>query len=55
MGAAKAGTQGHRLWQMWLVTALVTLYGVLDEFHQYFDQLLSSALYSIMRTTHTAS
>ena len=36
MGAAKADTQGYRHVQMLLTIVLVTLYGVLDEFHQYF-------------------
>ena len=36
MGAAKATSQGYKQWQLWLAILLVTLYGVLDEFHQYF-------------------
>ena len=36
MGAVKSGRKGYRVWQVWLVAALVAGYGLLDEIHQYF-------------------
>ncbi len=36
MGSARAGTQGYKSRQVWLAITVVTLYGVLDEFHQHF-------------------
>ena len=36
MGAMKTTTSGYRIGQVWLVVILVVLYGLLDEFHQYF-------------------
>ena len=36
LGAMKTGADGHRTFQTWLAVVLVTLYGVLDEFHQHF-------------------
>jgi len=36
MGGMKATSSGYRTRQVWLVVVLVVLYGVLDEFHQYF-------------------
>ena len=36
MGGVKARSNGYRTGQVWLVVALVVLYGLLDEFHQYF-------------------
>ena len=48
MGTAKAGPYGHRPWQAWLATALVTLYGMLDEFHQYFVPGRVADLYDVI-------
>lgn len=36
MGSMKTTTSGYRIGQVWLVVVLVVLYGLLDEFHQYF-------------------
>ena len=36
MGSCKAGRCRHRAAHYWVVVALVGLYGVLDEIHQYF-------------------
>jgi len=36
MGSCKAGGCRHRVAHYWLVVTLVGVYGVLDEFHQYF-------------------
>ena len=36
MGSMKTTTSGYRIGQVWLVVILVVLYGLLDEFHQYF-------------------
>ena len=36
MGALEAASHGYRPWQVWLVAGLVSLYAVLDEFHQRF-------------------
>ncbi|MEN8206834.1 MAG: VanZ family protein [Pseudomonadota bacterium] len=36
MGGMKVTTRGYRNGQAWFVVALVVLYGLLDEFHQYF-------------------
>ena len=36
MGSVRAMTHGYRPEQAWLVCLLVGLYGVTDEFHQYF-------------------
>jgi len=36
MGSCKAGGCRHRAVHYWLVVALVSVYGVLDEVHQYF-------------------
>ena len=36
MGSMKSTTSGYRIGQVWLVVVLVVLYGLLDEFHQYF-------------------
>ena len=36
MGAIRARGQIYRNWQVWLVVLLVGLYGIADEFHQYF-------------------
>jgi VanZ family protein len=36
MGSVRAMTHGYRSEQAWLVCLLVSLYGVSDEFHQYF-------------------
>ena len=36
MGSMKATNNGYRTLQVWLVVMLVAVYGILDEFHQYF-------------------
>ena len=36
MGSMKTTRSGYRTMQVWFVVGLVALYGVLDEFHQYF-------------------
>jgi len=36
MGGMKTTSNGYRTGQVWLVVVLVVLYGLLDEFHQYF-------------------
>ena len=36
MGGMKTTNSGYRTRQVWFVVALVVLYGLLDEFHQYF-------------------
>jgi VanZ family protein len=36
MGGMKTASNGYRTRQVWFVVALVMLYGLLDEFHQYF-------------------
>ena len=36
MGGMKTTSNGYRTRQVWLVVVLVVLYGLLDEFHQYF-------------------
>jgi len=36
LGAMKTAADGYRLFQPWLAVILVTVYGVLDEFHQHF-------------------
>jgi len=36
MGALEAASHGYHAWQVWLIAALVTVYGILDEFHQHF-------------------
>ena len=36
MGGMKTTSSGYRTGQIWFVVVLVMLYGLLDEFHQYF-------------------
>jgi VanZ family protein len=36
MGGMKTTSNGYRTGQVWFVVVLVVLYGLLDEFHQYF-------------------
>jgi len=36
MGGMKTRSSGYRTGQVWFVVVLVMLYGLLDEFHQYF-------------------
>ena len=36
LGAMKTAADGYRPFQPWLAVILVTVYGVLDEFHQHF-------------------
>jgi len=36
MGSMKTTRSGYRTMHVWIVVGLVALYGVLDEFHQYF-------------------
>jgi VanZ family protein len=36
LGAMRPAASGYRSRQVWLTVGLVTLYGLLDEFHQYY-------------------
>jgi VanZ family protein len=48
MGAMKATRSGYRTMQVWIVVGLVALYGVLDEFHQYFVPGRSAEIYDAL-------
>ena len=48
MGSCKAGGCRHRAMHYWLVIALVSLYGVLDEVHQYFVPGRHSDVYDVL-------
>ena len=47
MGAIRARGNTHHNWQVWLVVLLVGLYGVVDEFHQYFVPGRDASIYDI--------
>jgi hypothetical protein len=48
LGAMKATADGYRAYQPVLALILVTIYGVLDEFHQHFVPGRSSDIYDVM-------
>ncbi len=48
LGAMKATVDGYRAFQPWLAVILVTVYGVLDEFHQHFVPGRSPDIYDVM-------
>jgi VanZ family protein len=47
MGTIRARGQIYRNWQVWLVVLLVGLYGIVDEFHQYFVPGRDASIYDI--------
>jgi peptidoglycan/LPS O-acetylase OafA/YrhL len=47
-GAMKTTPDGYRPFQPWLVVIVVTVYGVLDEFHQHFVPGRSPDIYDVM-------
>ena len=47
MGALRASPAGYRPRQLWGVAAVVTLYGILDEWHQYFVPGRNADIYDI--------
>ena len=48
MGALQAGAHGYHGWQVWLVASLVTLYALLDEFHQRFVPGRTADVFDVM-------
>ena len=48
MGARQASQQGHTTGQVWQVVFAVMLYGMLDEFHQYFVPGRSADVYDAL-------
>lgn len=48
MGSCRAGSCRHRATHYWLAVLLVGLYGVLDEFHQYFIPGRQSDVYDVL-------
>ena len=48
MGALEAAAHGYHAWQVWLVASLVTLYALLDEFHQRFVPGRTVDIYDVM-------
>ena len=48
MGTRQASQQGHPTRQVWRVVLAVTLYGILDEFHQYFVPGRSADVYDVL-------
>ncbi|MDB4516167.1 VanZ family protein, partial [Crocinitomicaceae bacterium] len=48
MGALEAAAHGYHGWQVWLIAALVTLYAMLDEFHQRFVPGRESDVFDVM-------
>jgi len=48
MGAARSGQQGYEIWQALRIIALVALYGLLDETHQYFVPGRSADVYDVI-------
>ena len=48
MGTLQASQQGHPTRQVWLVVFAVMLYGILDEFHQYFVPGRNADVYDVL-------
>ena len=48
MGALEAASHGYRPWQVWLITAIVSLYAMLDEFHQRFIPGRNADTYDVL-------
>ena len=48
MGAIKSGQKGYTVSQVWFVAALVALYGLLDETHQYFVPGRTTEVYDVI-------
>ena len=48
MGALRASHGGYQARQLWGVAAVVMLYGILDEFHQYFVPGRSADVYDVL-------
>ena len=48
MGARQASQQGYPTGQVWQVVFAVMLYGILDEFHQYFVPGRSADVYDVL-------
>ena len=48
MGALQASHEGYPTRQAWLVALAVMLYGILDEFHQYFVPGRSADVYDVL-------
>ena len=48
MGAVKSGQKGYTVSQVWFVAALVALYGLLDETHQYFVPGRTTEVYDVI-------
>jgi len=48
LGAMKTTAYGYRPFQLWLAVLLVTVYGVLDEFHQHFVPGRSPDIFDVM-------
>jgi len=48
LGAMKTTAYGYRPFQPWLAVLLVTVYGVLDEFHQHFVPGRSPDIFDVM-------
>ena len=48
LGAMKTTAEGYRPFQLWLAVILVTVYGVLDEFHQHFVPGRSPDIFDVM-------
>jgi VanZ family protein len=48
MGAMKPTMSGYRISQAWLTVGLVALYGLLDEFHQYYVPGRNVELYDFL-------
>ena len=48
VGAMKASMHGYKIRQVWGIVVLVTLYGVLDEFHQQFVPGRTADIFDVM-------
>jgi VanZ family protein len=48
LGAMKTTPDGYRPFQPWLAVIVVTVYGVLDEFHQHFVPGRTPDIYDVM-------